>query len=92
MGSRFGGQGRAEVSVPWKTQALAPFSVPSSLLDPLVLHFNVSAVYLIDSAGITTLSTLSTPLSPDCAVRGSPGIPSSSFKLESPLPISPNQP
>lgn len=92
MGSRFTGQGRAGVSVPWKTQVLAPFSVPSSLIDSLVLHFNVSAVYPVDSASITTLSTLSTPLSPDRAVRGSPGIPSSSFKLESPLPISPNQP
>ena len=52
MGSRFGGQGIAGVSVPWKTQVLAPFSVPFTLIDSLVLLFNMSAVYPVDSASI----------------------------------------
>ena len=69
MGSRFGGQGRAGVSVPWKTQALAPFSVSCSLLDPLVLHFNVSAVYPVDSASITTQHPLLTPEPGLCSAR-----------------------
>lgn len=56
VGSSLGGHGRAGVSVPGKTEIVAPFSVPSGLIDSLVLHSNGSVMFHVDSTPLSVPS------------------------------------
>lgn len=88
VGSSLGGQGRAGVSLHGKTEMVAPFSVPSGPIDSLVLQ---GLLYFM--LFHTSLSALFKTLNPHRAVCNSSNTDLSIFfKLESPLPISPNQP
>lgn len=92
-GEQLGGQDRDVVSVPGETQILPPSSVPSGLIDSLVLHSNASVVFHVESTNTPRSVPSASPQVPTGQYERRQAVISFLFcKLESLLPISPNQP